>query len=67
MSSDQTVEKDEIATKAADGEAHITMEMLHAVDREESLSQRGYWYRTEQGKDVAFIEYAEEKFKEIYK
>ena len=41
MSSDQTVEKDEIAAKAADGEAHITMEMLHAVDREERLSQRG--------------------------
>jgi len=41
MSSDQTVEKDEIETKATDGEALITMEMLHAVDREESLSQRG--------------------------
>ena len=44
MSSDQTKEKDEIAAKAAkaaDGEAHITMEMLHAVDREKRLSQRG--------------------------
>ncbi|MBT4488350.1 MAG: winged helix-turn-helix transcriptional regulator [Rhodospirillaceae bacterium] len=41
MSSEQTVDETEISTDGIDGEARITMEMLHAVDGEESLSQRG--------------------------
>ena len=41
MPNNQTVENNELAPKEADGQARITMEMLYAVDREESLSQRG--------------------------
>jgi len=41
MTADQTVKNNKLAPNEADGEARITMEMLHAVDREENLSQRG--------------------------
>ena len=41
MTSDQTIKNNELPPKEAGREARITMEMLHAVDREESLSQRG--------------------------
>ena len=40
MTNNQTANKSELAPKDGDGESHITMEMLYAVDREESLSQR---------------------------
>ena len=41
MSSDQTLDEGELPEDVVDGEARITMEMLHAVDGEDSLSQRG--------------------------
>jgi DNA-binding MarR family transcriptional regulator len=41
MSSEQTLDEGEISTDGMDSETRITMEMLHAVDGEESLSQRG--------------------------
>jgi DNA-binding MarR family transcriptional regulator len=41
MSSEQTLDDGDLTANEGDGEARITMEMLHAVDGEESLSQRG--------------------------
>ena len=41
MSSDQSAENNEFVSEEPDGDPRITMEMLHAVDRKESLSQRG--------------------------
>jgi len=41
MSSEQTVDDGDLPAERRDGETRITMEMLHAVDAEESLSQRG--------------------------
>tara|TARA_B100001971_G_C18185684_1_gene535457 strand:- start:123 stop:827 length:705 start_codon:yes stop_codon:yes gene_type:complete len=41
MSSEQTLDEGESTADCADNETRITMEMLHAVDGEESLSQRG--------------------------
>ncbi|MFP6774080.1 MAG: winged helix-turn-helix transcriptional regulator [Alphaproteobacteria bacterium] len=41
MSSEQTLDDGDLTANEGDGEARITMEMLHAVDGEESVSQRG--------------------------
>jgi len=41
MSSERTLDDGDLTANEAEGEARITMEMLHAVDGEESLSQRG--------------------------
>ncbi|MBT4689501.1 MAG: winged helix-turn-helix transcriptional regulator [Rhodospirillaceae bacterium] len=41
MSSDQTLDDGELPAEGIDNETRITMEMLHAVDGEERLSQRG--------------------------
>lgn len=41
MSSEQTLDEGEISAEGLDSETRITMEMLHAVDGEDSLSQRG--------------------------
>ena len=41
MSSEQTLDEGEVSADGGDNETRITMEMLHAVDGEESLSQRG--------------------------
>ena len=41
MISERTLDEREDASEAKEGEARITMEMLHAVHGEESLSQRG--------------------------
>ena len=41
MSSEQTLDEGESTADCSDNETRITMEMLHAVDGEESLSQRG--------------------------
>ena len=41
MSNERTLDDDDLTANEAEGEARITMEMLHAVDGEESLSQRG--------------------------
>ena len=41
MTSDQIVKNNDLPPKKAGREARITMEMLHAVNQEESLSQRG--------------------------
>ncbi|MDE0943825.1 MAG: winged helix-turn-helix transcriptional regulator [Alphaproteobacteria bacterium] len=41
MSSEQTLDDGELPDEGADNETRITMEMLHAVDGEERLSQRG--------------------------
>jgi DNA-binding MarR family transcriptional regulator len=41
MSSEQTLDDGDLTANEGDGEARITMELLHAVDGEESVSQRG--------------------------
>ncbi len=41
MSSEQTLDDGDLTANEGDGEARITMEMLHAVDGKESVSQRG--------------------------
>ncbi len=41
MSSERTLGEGEVSTEDADNETRITMEMLHAVDGEANLSQRG--------------------------